>query len=97
MAESRNAPRAPAKHQAKAFLGSGREVSCTIRDLSALGARLGFLHPTFLPRQFRLVFDDYDQKVTVIWQAGVLAGVRFQTPIRHFVPPKKRPWPWSRG
>jgi hypothetical protein len=73
------------------------EIAVTIRDLSSLGARLSFMNPTILPRSFRLLFDDQDQKVTVIWQAGVLAGVRFQTPVRHLAAPKKRKWPWSRG
>jgi PilZ domain len=95
MPELRNAPRSAAKHQGKAII-SGREIACTIRDLSALGARLNFAHPTFLPRQFRLVFDEGDQKVTVMWQAGGTAGVRFQTPLRHLPRRKKRTWPWSK-
>jgi hypothetical protein len=77
-------------------IGGGPEVTCTIRDLSATGARLSFSHPTFLPRTFRLLFDEQDQRVTVRWQAGVMAGVRFQTPLRHLAPKKKRRWPWSR-
>jgi len=96
MAELRNAPRAPAKQRGTAIFG-GREIACTIRDLSALGARLNFAHPTFLPRQFRLVFDEGDQKVTVVWQRGINAGVRFQQPIRALPKSKKRTWPWSRG
>ncbi len=95
MAELRNAPRSAAKQQGKAIF-SGREIGCTIRDMSALGARLRFPHPTFLPRQFRLLFDDQDQKVTVIWQAGVVAGVRFSMPMRHLPTQKRRTWPWSR-
>ena len=96
MAEQRKAARQPAQTRGKAVIGGRSEVDCTIRDLSALGARLRFPHPTFLPRQFRLVWDDSDQKVTVIWQAGVIAGVRFQTPIRHLPARKKKLWPWSR-
>jgi PilZ domain len=97
MAEKRNAPRQFAKQQGKAIISGRSELTCTIRDLSALGARLKFMHPTFLPRQFRLVFDDSDQKVTVVWQAGVIAGVRFQTPLRYLPKKKKkRTWPWSR-
>jgi PilZ domain len=97
MAEARNAPRAPAKQQGKAVISGRSEVKCTIRDLSALGARLSFMNPTFLPRQFRLQFDEQDQKVTVVWQAGVLAGVRFQQPLRHLPVQKKKAWFWSRG
>lgn len=97
MAELRNAPRSPAKRKGKAVINGRSEVDCTVRDLSSLGARLNFPHPTFLPRKFRLVFDDQDQNVTVIWQAGMLAGVRFQQPIRSLPAAKKRSWPWSRG
>ena len=97
MAEKRSAPRQSAKQPGKAVISGRSEVECTIRDLSSLGARLKFSHPTFLPRQFRLVFDDSDQKVTVIWQAGVIAGVRFQTPLRNLPKRKKRAWPWSRA
>jgi len=96
MAESRVAPRVPAKQQGKALIGGRADIDCTIRDLSALGARLRFSNPTFLPRQFRLQFDDQEQKVTVIWQAGVLAGVRFQTPLRNMPERKKGIWPWSK-
>jgi hypothetical protein len=98
MPESRTAPRIAARQRGKAVIGGSRgELDCTIRDLSATGARISFMNPTFLPRQFRLQFDDQDQKVTVMWQAGVLAGVRFQTPLRHLAQRKKKVWPWSRG
>jgi len=96
MAESRNAPRIAARQRGIAVIPGGQELACTIRDLSSLGARLSFVHPTFLPRQFRLRFDAEDQRVTVIWQAGILAGMRFQTPVRHLAAPKKKTWPWSR-
>ena len=96
MPELRHAPRAPARQSGKVLIPGRPELPCTIRDLSALGARLNFMNPTILPRSFRLLFDGEDQKVTVVWQAGMLAGVRFQTPIRHLPPPKKRIWPWSR-
>lgn len=96
MSESRSAPRTSAKKLGTAIIGGRAEISCTIRDLSATGARLSFMHPTFLPRTFRLRFDQEDQRVTVMWQAGVLAGVRFQTPLRHLAPRRKRVWPWSR-
>jgi hypothetical protein len=96
MAESRVAPRLTAKQKGKALIGSGKELDCTVRDLSTLGARLSFMNPAFLPRQFRLQFDGHDEKVTVVWQAGVLAGVRFQKPIHGLPQVKKRMWPWSR-
>jgi len=81
MREFRNTPRSSSKKQGKAFI-SGQEIECSVRDSSATGARLGFRHPTFLPKTFRLRFDGEDQRVTVIWQRGLQAGVRFQSPIR---------------
>ncbi len=99
MSDLRRVQRAPALQKGKAVLNNGRAaVNCTIRDLSPLGARLSFTHPTFLPRKFNLVFDEGDQTVTVIWQAGLLAGVRFQTPL-HAVPnkPQRRSWFGLRG
>ncbi len=96
MSELRHAPRLPAKQRGKAFITGRSQVECVVRDVSSLGARLKFMNPTFLPRQFRLVFEGTDQKVTVIWQAGLIAGVRFQTPLRNLPAKKKRSWPWSR-
>ena len=34
--------------------------------------------------------------VTVMWQAGVLAGVRFQTPLGHLRAEEEEAWPWAR-
>jgi hypothetical protein len=97
MAESRTAPRVAAKTRGTAIISGRTEIDCAIRDLSAHGARLSFLNPTILPRQFQLRFDDHDQRVTVVWQAGRLAGVKFQTPIRHARATKKKGiWPFSR-
>jgi hypothetical protein len=97
MAESRNAPRTAAKQRGIAVLGGTRsEVNCTIRDLSATGARLSFMNPTILPRQFHLRWDDQDQRVTVMWQGGLLAGVRFQTSIKGLAAARKKKWPWSK-
>jgi hypothetical protein len=97
MAESRNAPRRSTKQKGTAIISGGTEIACTIRDLSDTGARLSFQNPTFLPRSFRLKFDDNDQRVTVMWRRGLYAGVRFASPIRTNVPRKRRSWFWSRG
>jgi len=96
MPELRNAPRTAARQRGTVVVSGRAEIPCTIRDLSSLGARLGFMNPTILPRSFRLLFDGEDQRVTVMWQAGVLAGVRFHTAIGRLPAPKKRAWPWSR-
>ena len=97
MAESRNAPRSSTKQKGTAIVSGGTEIACTIRDVSATGARLSFQNPTFLPRTFRLKFDDHDQRVTVMWRRGLFAGVRFTSPIRTNAPRKRRSWFWSRG
>ena len=97
MAESRNAPRSSTKQKGTAVVNGGSQIACTIRDLSATGARLNFQHPTFLPRTFRLISDDMDERVTVMWRRGLYAGVRFAAPIRRHMPQKRRSWFWSRG
>jgi hypothetical protein len=97
MAEARTAPRATAKNRGTAIISGRTEIDCMIRDLSSHGARLSFLNPTILPRQFQLRFDDHDQRVTVVWQKGRLAGVKFQSPIRRpGAAQKKGIWPFSR-
>jgi len=96
MAEARKAPRSSTRQRGKVLLNGRTDVTCTIRDMSTLGARLNFTAPIFLPRSFQLQGEDFDQKVTVIWQAGVMAGVRFATPVRGLPATAKRRWPWSR-
>jgi hypothetical protein len=90
MRDSRNAPRTTSKQPAVAVLGDRSEVDCALRDLSSTGARLAFRHPIFLPKAFRLRFGSYNERVTVVWQRGLYAGVRFQSPIRLAKPKKKK-------
>jgi hypothetical protein len=95
MSENRVAPRAHAKQPGRVIIGR-TEVECTIRDVSATGARLSFRHPLFLPRMFRLRFDGRDHLVTVVWQGGLFAGVRFQTPDATLGPARRRFSFWKR-
>ena len=91
MAEHRSAPRSATRETGKAIISGRAEVECTIRDISSTGARISFRQPTFLPRTFNLrLAAEGDQKVTVMWQGGVLAGVRFQNPLRTRAPAKRR-------
>ena len=90
MREDRNAPRAATRTQGTAILGDKTRLDCAIRDLSATGAKLSFRHPAFLPKTFRLSFDSEEQRVNVVWQRGLNAGVRFQTPIRRVSSAKKK-------
>jgi len=97
MAESRTAARVVATNKGTAIISGRTEIDCAIRDLSSRGARLSFLNPTILPRQFPVRFDDHGHKLPVIWQKGRLAAVKFQSPIRHAgVARKKGIWPFSR-
>ena len=95
MPEHRRSPRISSKQPGTALLSDRTVLECSIRDLSATGARLSFRHPTFLPKTFRLRFEDHDQKVTVMWQRGPTAGVRFQSPIRLAMPKKRRLFAWA--
>jgi len=90
MPNQRKTPRANSKLAAKAILSGRADVPCTIRDLSATGARLSFRNPTILPRVFNLQFASEDHRATVVWQAGLFAGVRFQAPTRAYVPQQKK-------
>lgn len=96
MAEARNAQRNATRHKGTVVVPGKSEIVCTIRDLSATGARLSFAHPTFLPRTFRLRFDDQDLQVTVMWRRGLYAGVRFQSRIATIAQRNRRSWFWSR-
>jgi hypothetical protein len=95
MRDERVAPRLFQKRRGTAIFNGRAQLDCTIRDLSATGARLNFGHPTFLPRTFSLRFDSEDQRVTVVWQRGQYAGVRFQTPIKSMLPQRKTFLAWA--
>lgn len=82
--ERRNKPRGGPEEAGEALLNprSG-PVECTISNVSVGGARLKFLKPMLLPRQFELTFGSgHRTRVKVAWQRGTLAGVRFETPLR---------------
>ena len=96
MPELRQAPRISAKQQGIVHINGKPDITCSVRNLSNLGAQLSFPNPTILPRTFQLRFDGTEQRVTVIWQSGRLAGVRFQSPLKGVGAQKKRLWPWSR-
>ena len=82
MREIRNAPRVAAKHMGIVRIPGRADITCTLRDLSNTGAQLSFSNPVILPRTFNLNFDRQEMRVSVVWQSGRLAGVKFQTPLR---------------
>jgi hypothetical protein len=96
MPELRRAPRVSAKQQCFVRITGKPDINCTIRNLSNSGAMLNFAHPTILPRAFALHFEGTEQRASVMWQSGRLAGVRFQTPLKGVIAPQKKKWPWSR-
>ncbi len=96
MSEHRKAPRIAAKQAGTVHVNGRADLSCTVRNVSNSGALLNFLNPVILPRAFDLKFDGNEQRVTVVWQSGRLAGVRFAMPLRGIAAPQKRAWPWSR-
>ena len=95
MADNRNAPRVASKHSGKAVIGGRTDIECVVRDVSSTGARISFGNAAFLPKTFSLRFGGEDHKVTVKWQRGLEAGVRFQTPIRSPVQKKRRLLLWA--
>ena len=96
MREARNATRITAKTEGTVRISGKPDIPCTVRNLSNTGAMLNFAHPVILPRSFELKFDGQEMRVSVVWQSGRLAGVKFQIPMRGVSAPKKRAWPWSR-
>ena len=95
MAENRSAPRVASKHQGRAIIGGRSDMECIVRDVSATGARISFSNAAFLPKTFMLRFGGESHKVSVKWQRGLEAGVRFQTPIRSPVQKKRRLLLWA--
>ena len=90
MRDQRNTARESPELAGKAVLSGRTDAECSVGELAATGARLSFSHPIILPRQFTLRFAGEDHRVTVVWQAGVSAGVRFQSPTRAYVPEQKK-------
>lgn len=54
-------------------------VDCIVRDISPGGARLEFLEPVNLPKEFRLyiVSADLTLPAAGVWQRRNEAGIRF--------------------
>lgn len=65
--------------QGKVLLSEYVAVDCSVRDMSAGGARLEFGGPVILPSDFRLriVSADLTIPATVCWQRRLEAGIRF--------------------
>ncbi|WP_026380512.1 PilZ domain-containing protein [Afifella pfennigii] len=54
-----------------------------IRNISVSGACIELFSPVSLPESFRLRIPNYDTfPATLVWQNGLVAGLRFGDPIR---------------
>ena len=76
----RQAKRFPAQHPAKIVLGPDAMISCTVKDISASGARISVKRHMDLPEHFELFIAAHDLQVRrarVCWRNGDFAGVTF--------------------
>jgi hypothetical protein len=78
-AERRVAPRLRTLKEGRIVTSASTTVDCTIRDLSASGAKLAFAAPTAIPEEFRLLMKATNMLVParLVWQRGLLAGITF--------------------
>jgi hypothetical protein len=79
--DHRSAPRRRVRQRAVAILKPGVDIDCTLVDTSETGARLMFHTRVILPKKFRLylIVAERQVDVSVVWQRGTLAGVRYST------------------
>jgi hypothetical protein len=78
----RSAHRQRTLKAAKAVMTDWTAIDCTIRDISATGARLVFGDAFKLPEEFRviIVMTNTIRPVRLLWQRGLTAGVSFTGP-----------------
>ena len=78
----RSAHRKRTLKAAKVVLTDWTTIDCTIRDISATGARLVFGDAFALPEEFRMivVMTNTIVPVRLLWQRGLTAGVSFTGP-----------------
>lgn len=80
MAERRKTSRMRALNAAAVRAGFGRGIECSVRDLSAGGACLVFVHrQTALPREFSLTIapELTRRSCRLVWQSAYRVGVQF--------------------
>lgn len=77
--EKRIAPRHRTLKGAKIVINDGFSTfQCTVRNLSASGARLKLVSIVGIPDTFQLVLDDGQKfECAVVWKTAVELGVRF--------------------
>jgi hypothetical protein len=80
MTDRRRAPRDRAFNAAAVSAGFGRGIECSVRNLSAGGACLVFVHrQTALPHEFSLTIapDSMRRSCRLVWQSAYRVGVQF--------------------
>jgi hypothetical protein len=77
--ERRAAARLRTLKEGRLLTSDCTSVDCTIRDLSASGAKLSFAGPTAIPDEFRLLLKSTNMLVParLVWQRGLFAGIAF--------------------
>jgi PilZ domain len=88
-AESRRAPRRRMlKAGVAAFQDRNCTIACTVRDLSATGARLRADGSVNIPDTFELIIelDGLEADCEVVWRRGIEIGVRFIGAARRTTP-----------
>ena len=81
MEEHRRSPRQRVLKSGKIIYGGGSIViDCTIRNLSATGARLQVPTSVAIPDRFEFAEAAADTRraATVMWRRGALMGIRFE-------------------
>jgi PilZ domain-containing protein len=82
MDEHRRSPRQRVLKAGKILDGGGSiAIDCTIRNLSATGARLQVPTSAAIPDRFEFVEAASGKRraATVVWRKGELVGIRFDT------------------
>jgi hypothetical protein len=79
MSEKRAAPRHRVfKHGTLAFNGGGK-IDCTVRSLSATGARIDVSNPVAVPENFMLLIetDRFLRRCRSVWRRDKQIGIAF--------------------
>lgn len=65
-------------------------VACSVRDISATGARIRCSNQNAVPREFQLLIqsDNWIRPVKVVWRQNDLVGLQFTGEARR-APPRK--------
>jgi len=79
MIERRSSPRQRVLKQGTLAFGGGGGVDCTVRNISAGGARVDVANPVGLARSFTLVIkaDQFQRRCHPVWSQGKRIGVAF--------------------